>query len=64
MSLYTIELEFDGEYRSRLMNQCRTIRDSEDLVLLCRTINLMIFLNVSTRDISEKKNVANPDIIG
>jgi hypothetical protein len=42
-----MKLEFDGEYRSRLINKCRTVRDRDDLPLLNRTTNLMMYLNVS-----------------
>jgi hypothetical protein len=46
-SLFAMKLEYDGEYRARLVGKCRTIRDRDDLQLLCRTTDLMICLDVS-----------------
>ncbi|KAI9472489.1 MAG: hypothetical protein EXX96DRAFT_622664 [Benjaminiella poitrasii] len=47
ISLFTMKLEFDGEYRARLVSKCRTIRDRDDLQLLCRTTDLLLYLDVS-----------------
>jgi hypothetical protein len=44
-------LDYDGEYRTSLINKCRAIKDRDDLLLLSRSINLVIYLNVSTRDV-------------
>jgi hypothetical protein len=42
-----MKLDYDGEYRSKLVGKCRTIRDRDDLLLLSRAIDMMFYLNVS-----------------
>jgi hypothetical protein len=45
--LYKMSLVYDGEYRSSLITQFRTLRDAQDIMLLLPAINVLVYLNVS-----------------
>ncbi|CAO3607789.1 unnamed protein product [Mucor hiemalis] len=39
-----MELEYDGDYRSKIAEKCRTIKDRDDMLILFHGISLMIYL--------------------
>jgi hypothetical protein len=53
--LYVMKLDYNGEYRTSLINKCRTIRNWDNLQLRSRAINMKIYSNVSTRDVWQAK---------
>ncbi|KAI9265513.1 hypothetical protein EDC94DRAFT_58932 [Helicostylum pulchrum] len=43
-TLFKMELEYDGEYRSKIAGKCRTVRDRDGTLLLYHGISLMVYL--------------------
>lgn len=41
-----MSLDFEAEYRSRLIAQFRTLRDALDIMLLLHIINVLSYLDV------------------
>lgn len=44
--LYQMSLQYEAEYRSRLIAQFRTLRDALDIMLLLPAINILSYLDV------------------
>jgi hypothetical protein len=51
-----MNLPYDGEYRSYLITQFRTMRDPQDIMLLLQAINVLFYLTargVKKKSLSE-----------